>query len=783
MSEAAIGSARYVGTSVKRVEDARHLTGRARYVGDVSLPSMLHAAFLRSPYPHAVIGEIDARAAKALPGVLAVFTGADLAAQGVHPMQGPQVPDYERPVFPILATDRVRTVGDPIAIVVAESRYVAEDALALIEVDYDLLDPITTPSEALADGAPLIFEDIGTNVIHHDDVEFGDVDGAFAEADLVVRGTFSQQRLTHAPMETRGGVADYDAGRGELTYHASTHAPGLLRLFISGQLGHPSQRMRVLTPGDVGGSFGQKIACCREDVAVCAASRALRRPVKWIEDRAENLTIGGQAREETLDAAFAVRRDGTILGIDVTMTMDHGAYPAIPIPSAMISAPIKVNLPSSLRVHNYRWSHRTVATNKASYLAYRGPWAAETWVREAMIARIARQLELPVEDVYRRNVLAPHEQPATLVTGPTLEGVTTREALDRALEIVDLGAYRVEQELLRESGRFVGVGISMFIEAAPGPPNYGQFAGLGDRRDPALVRLEPDGRVTLATPQVPHGQGHETTLAQIVADEVGIAFEDVRVVHSDTSLTPFSLVGTSGSRAATMAGGSTLHGARALKSLIFDLAGDVLEVAAADLELVGGVVRPKGVPGKGLPLAEIGKLSYLAPRAGMEGGLEGRAAFATPRGGWVSAVHLCFVEVDVETGVVTIPRYLVVEDCGKMINPAIVEGQIRGGVAQGIGMALLEESVYDPDGYPLTTTFMDYVMPTAVEIPHIEIVHLESESLDEVGYRGVGEGGMIGAPAAVANAISDALAPFGATVDRLPLRPSRILELLDEAAR
>jgi len=778
-----VGPARYVGASVHRVEDARVLTGHGRYVDDVSLPGMLHAAFLRSPYPHAKIERIDVEAARALEGVVGVWTGADLAAAGVYPMQIPEPapPDYLRPVFPILATERVRMIGDPVALVVAESRYVAEDALQLIEVDYEPLAAVGSAEAGLAEGAPIVFEEIGTNLIHHDQAEYGDVDAAFAEADVVVRATWQQQRLTNTPMETRGGVADYDPGRDELTYYAATQGPQLVRMFVAGLIQHPVQQMRVLGPGDIGGSFGQKVGVTREEVAVCFASKALRRPVKWIEDRVENLTVGGQAREETAEAAFAVKKDGTILGLDVKLTMDHGAYPLLPISTAIFTTLIKVMLPSFLRTRNYRWASQTVVTNKAAYVPYRGPWAMETWVRESMLAKVARELGLPVEEVYRKNMIPLDEQPTTMATGPTLEGMTARDTLERALKLVDVPAFRAEQERLRGEGRYLGLGIGVFIEAAPGPPDFGEITGLGAPRDPARARLEPDGKVTVFTAQVPHGQGHETTLAQVAADELGVPFEHVRIVHSDTRDAPFTLIGTGGSRAATMGTGAALAASRALKGKILELGGQVLEAAPDDLELVDAVVRPKDAPDRGMPLAQLAQVAYFMPPEGMEGGLNANDAFPQPRGGWVAATHVCVVDVDVETGEVRIPRYLVVEDCGTMINPAIVDGQVRGGVAQGIGLALLEETVYDEDAQLLTSTFMDYVMPTAVEIPHIEIDHLESEPLAEVNSRGVGEGGAIGAPAAVANAISDALSPFGVAVDRLPASPARILELLGRA--
>jgi aerobic carbon-monoxide dehydrogenase large subunit len=783
MSATVGGAARYVGASVHRVEDARVLTGQGRYVDDVKLPGMTHAAFLRSPYAHATVNGIDTSAAKALPGVIAVYTQDDLAAGGVYPMAVPQgPPDYQLPSYTILVTDRVRLIGDPVALVIAESRYVAEDALQLIEVDYEPLDAVATKDQSLASDAPILFEQIGTNLMYHEDITVGDVKTAFAEADKVVKQTFVSPRMTNTPMEPRGGVCEYDAGRDELTYHVATQAPQLLRMFIAGHIQHSPTKMRVLGPGDIGGSFGQKVACFREDVAVCWAAKQLKRPVKWIEDRVENLSVGGQAREETISAAFAVKADGTITGIDVHIAMDHGAYPAVPFPAAVFTTLVRVMLPSFLRTANYRCETTIYLSNKGSYVPYRGPWAAETLVREQMINKIARELGLQVEDVYRANMITLEEQPSKMTTGPTLEGMTAAKVFERALELADVDAFRTEQAKARGEGRYLGLGISTFIEAAPGPADFGEITGLGAARDPAVARLEPDGKVTVITAQVPHGQGHETTLAQIAADELGVKFEDIRIEHSDTRTTPFTLVGTGGSRAATMGSGAALHASRALKGKILEIGSGLMEVAPDDLEIVESNVQAKGVPGKSMSLGEIAQVAYFMPPLGMEGGLEASDAFAVPRGGWVSSTHVCQVEVDIETGEVTIPRYLVVEDCGTMINPAIVDGQIRGGTAQGIGIALLEETVYSDEGQLLTSTFMDYVMPTAMEIPHIEIEHLEFEPIEEVNYRGVGEGGTIGAPAAVANAISDALAPFGVHADRLPLSPARVLDLIDAAA-
>jgi carbon-monoxide dehydrogenase large subunit len=773
MTDVAAPIGRLVGQSVKRVEDKRILTGRGHYVDDVVLPGMVHAAFVRSPLPHARIVSIDASRARALPGVVAVFTGDDVVEQAM--MVDAPIPGYQRATYYPLARDKVRLVGDPVAIVVAVNRYVAEDARDLLDVEYEPLPPVATMEQARTSDTH-VFDELGTNVIFEDRTEWGDPDAAFAGADRVVRETFTQQRFTNVPMETRGGVASYDPSVDELTYTASTQAPQALRMVIAGLLGLPAHRMRVLA-GDVGGAFGLKVAVYREDVAICFASKQLGRPVKWIEDRAENLTASGQAREETLEVAAAVRNDGTIVGLDVSMTMDGGAYPAIPIPLPLFTTVIKVMIPSGLRLQNYRFAATIVTTNKGSYVPYRGPWAVETWIREGIIDKVARELGLEAHDVRRRNLVPMAEQPTKNASNLTLEGVTTIETLDRATELFDVPAFRVEQERARAEGRYLGLGFATFIEPAPGPPDYSAAVGMSGK-EPAHARLEPDGHLTLFTSQAPHGQSHETTLAQVAADELGVPFDHVRVVHGDTRVIPFNFIGTGGSRAATMASGAAMHATRVVKEKVLELASSMLEISPSDLELVDGVVRPKGVPGKELPLAKIAAAAYFAPREGADVGLDGLSAFPEPRGGWSIATHACLVEIDAETGVIGIRRYLVVHDCGTMINPAVVEGQIRGGVAQGIGGALLEHTRYDEDGNLLTTTFMDYLVPTAMEIPEIEIEHIDSPPLAEVNFRGVGEGGAICAPAAVANAVSDALAPFGVSVNELPLTPTRVLELI-----
>ncbi|HEY2302473.1 MAG TPA: xanthine dehydrogenase family protein molybdopterin-binding subunit [Acidimicrobiales bacterium] len=770
---------RLVGARVRRVEDPRLLTGQGRYIDDVIYPGMLHVAFLRSVHPHARIVALDSSRATALSGVVAVLTGETMTElTNAFKQVGP--PALRTPSFYALAVDKVRFVGDPIAMVVAESRYLAEDGCDLIDVEYEPLDPVPSMARADAAGAPLVWEQLGDNCAYEDHWEYGDVDGAFASAFRVVRETFSQHRYANVPMEGRGAVAHYEAATGQLTYHAAHHAPHSLRLQLSRLLGQPEHRTTVLC-GDVGGAFGgQKSQAQREDVALAAAARLLGRPIKWIEDRNENLMAAGQAREEDLDVEMAVSEQGDILALKVHMTMDQGAYPGMPIPISMFPILVRLLMPNAYKIDNYVFSSKVLFTNKDKYQSYRGPWAAETWARERMLDLIARELGTDRVELRLRN-LHPDDHPAMMCTGIPLEGLHVRGALERARDLIGWDDFRLRQLRARDNGRYLGIGVAVFIENAPGPPEFAAKTGFDIPSERARARLEPDGFLVVFTGQAPHGQGHETTLAQVVADELGVAFESVRIVHGDTMSTPFNAIGTGGSRSATMGSGAALGATRAVKQQVKAITAKLLEADPEDIEIVDGMAGVRGVPSRALSLGDVAVAAYMRPSMlpdGMPPGIEAFYDFKTPAGGgWGQAVHACVVEVDVAVGQVHILRYLVVEDCGSMINPAIVEGQIRGGVAQGIGGVLYEHSAYGDDGQFLAGTFMDYLVPTSMEIPSIEIEHLHAAPTHEVNYRGVGEGGAIGAPPALTNAIEDALSPFGVRITEQYLPPSRILEL------
>jgi carbon-monoxide dehydrogenase large subunit len=769
---------RTIGTSIQRVEDERVLTGRGRYVDDVVLPGMLHAAFLRSPHAHARITRMDTSAASEMPGVVAVLTGADIQRLS-NPIAIQMLQGYRSPTFFGLATDTVRFVGDPVALVVAESRYLAEDACEAIEVEYDALQPVATIEHALDASRPAIFAEVGTNTLFEQSHTYGDVDAVFAGADRVFTEKFRQHRYANVPMETRGCVASYDPATRELVYHVATQSPHGVRFALSGLLNIPADRTRVVS-GDVGGAFGLKGFVFREDVAVAAASKHVGRPVKWIEDRNEHLMASAHAREEDLELTIAARNDGTLLGVKAKLVMNQGSYPLLPFPSALFTSIMRVMLPGPYRFQAYAFDTTVVASNKAPYVAYRAPWEIETFVRERMLDIVARELGMTAVEIRKKNMVTAAEQPVHMISGPTLERMSARQTLDRALELFDYSAFKDEQRDARERGQLRGLGIATFIEAAPGPRDMAQALGFGLGKERAHVRLEIDGHLTVITAQMPHGQGHETTLAQVASDEMGVPFDHVRVVYGDTRYTPFSLIGTGGSRSATMASGAVLYGTRTIKDGVLKIAAGMLEASMDDLQIDEAMISVKGAPQRALPLGQVAMMCYMAPDhlpAGSQPVTEVDHDFDGDEGGWAQATHACWVTVDRDTGQVKIDRYLVVEDCGTMINPAIVEGQVRGGVAQGIGGVLLEHSAYDEDGQFLAGTFMDYLLPTTTEVPRIEIDHLETPPISPVNFRGVGEGGALVAPAALTNAIEDALAPLGVKITEQYLPPSRILEL------
>jgi len=763
---------RYAGARVKRIEDARLLTGRGTYVDDISLPGMLHACFVRSQFPRAAIRSIVASAALGLPGVRAVLTAADLnpgVKEQWHTSMGAQSPETPRPP---LAEDEVRFVGDPVALVVADNRYLAEDAADVVEIDYEPRPPVVDYRHAEA-GSDLVHEAHGSNLVGELSLPPAPaLQEAFSSAAHVVSEMISQQRYTAVPMEARGLVVDPSGADGELTIYAATQVPHEIRLFCSRLLGIPEHRVRVIAR-DTGGGFGQKVMVQRDEMCLMLAAPLIGAPLKWVEDRRENLLAAGSSRHEHAAVSMAFPVDGAIEAFSIDFQQDCGAYPT-PWP-VMTAAAVGVIFPGPYRVPQAGFATKTFYTNTVGRTAYRGPWQFESLAREVMIDISARRMGIDAAELRRRNLLAADDLPYRNPNGMTYDSVTPLETFEATLAALDYDAFRAEQGRARQEGRYLGVGISSYVE--PTTPGHGYYG-----TEAATIRIEPSGRVNVYIGGGSSGNSLETTVVQLAADALGADIDDISTIQGDTAVTGFG-AGVAGSRSASMTAGAVRQTASILRERIAAIAAQKLEAAIEDIELGGSRASVRGTPTAGLSFAEVASVAYFEPSTlppDVPPGLEATARYAAGTGSiWVNATHVCTCEVDVMTGQVTLLRYVVGEDCGPMINPAVVEGQIAGGVVQGIGGVLFEELAYDDDGNPVTTTFMDYLLPTAPEIPEIEYVHVETPSPGPGGYKGVGEGGAIGAPPAVVNAVADALAPFGVTVNRLPLGPSQLLALLE----
>ena len=773
--------AKYFGAAVRRREDPRFLRGEARYVDDVTLPGMLHAAFLRSPHAHARIAAIRTGAARALPGVAAVLTFADLARwMKPLPLFGAVPPglaaairfDLRQAPQYALCRERAVYVGEIVAMVVAESPARAEDAVGAIEVDWEPLPPVVDMVAAAEPGGPLLHPAWGTNVGVGFTHAIGDVERAFAEADVVVRETLRTQRYVGMPVECRGVVAQWDRRDGTLTTWNSTQVSHFVQQGLTTALGLPPHKIRVVAP-DLGGGFGTKASGYAEDALIPIAAVALGRPVKWIETRCEHMSGAAHARHQVHAIELAARRDGTLLGLRDRIWLDLGAYNVwgIVLPYNTVA-----HLIGPHRIRNMRVDVQAVVTNKTPNAPYRGAGRPETvFAMDRAMDRLARELRLDPAELRRRNYIRADELPYDLGM-PYRDGnplvYDTGDfpaALEAALDAAGYDAFRREQETLRARGIHRGIGISGYVEGTA----IGPFEG-------ATVKLDLAGRVVVATGAVSSGQGHETSFAQVAADALGVPLDWVTVIGGDTATVPFG-VGTFASRSAVTAGNSIADACREVRGKLVRAAAALLEASPEDVEIEDGRVSVRGSPGSAVDLARV--VQAAIPTFARPGvappDFEASAYHHVPTVTYASAVHVARVEVDVDTGAVRLLRYVVAHDCGTVINPIIVEGQVHGGAAQGIGGALFEDMAYDEAGQLLTGSLMDYAVPRADDLPMIETVHLEFPSpRNPLGVKGLGEGGAISPPAAIANAIEDALAPFGVTITETPVTPARVRALL-----
>jgi carbon-monoxide dehydrogenase large subunit len=737
---------------------------------------MLEVAFVRSPYAHARMVAIRADAARAEEGVALVVTGDELgdAPELVTASSRPEAGTWRRPLLP---RDRVRYVGEPVAAVVASTRYLAEDACELVEVEYEPLDAVVDPEQALGRDAPLLHEGTDSNNFAHIEFEHGDVDGAFADAAHVVVKRFHFGRTHAAPLEGRGGIADWSR---DLTVWSSTQMPFLVRSMLAGLYGLPETRVRVLVPA-VGGGFGLKVHLYVEEAVLPLLSRLAGAPVKWAEDRYEHLAASGHSKEVVCELELALDEEGTFLAVRGRLVGDGGAHQGHPWTSLIDPLCAAAMLPGIYAIPAVRYEVDAPATNKCPSTAYRGVgWTSGHTAREALIDDAARLLGLDPLELRLRNCL-PDGEPAVSATGCRYDGGSYAQSIRRARELVDYEAFRERQLRLRTEGRYVGVGFSPFVEqggwAAEIATDMG-FPGAG-YLDSVAVTVEPDGSVTVSTGLQSNGQGHATVLAQLAADGLGVRPEDVRVVQGDTATTAYS-TGSWGSRTAVIAGGSVLRATADVRRKLLQIAANELEASESDLELEDATVTVRGSPNRSLTMAEVAAAAYRARApAGVDPSLTATRSYDPPAT-YSNACIACIVEVDADTGRVTIERIVAVEDCGTVLNPLLVDGQVAGAIAQGVGAVLYEGLPYGDDGQFLAGSLGEFLYPTAPELPDVEVDHLVTASpVTEGGIKGMGEGGLIGAPAAIVNAIADALSPFGVSFDQTPLRPCDILAAID----
>ena len=770
---------RVFGSGIKRREDPRLLTGTARYTADITLPGMAHAAILRSPHGHARIRGIDTSRAKGAPGVVAVFTGAD-TAPALQPIPCAWLlPNAELKIAPYraLASDIVRYVGDAVAVVVAETDYQAYDALDLIEVEYEPLPAAVDPEKATAQGAPQLHPEAPGNVAFHWTVAGGDVDAAFSSAPVVVRDRIVQQRLIPTAMETRGAVAQFTPATGELTLWNTTQNPHIVRFIMSLVTGVPEDRLRVVAP-EVGGGFGSKIPQIQGDFVTVFCSMKLGRPVKWIETRSENYQSTTHGRDHVQDVELAATNDGRILGLRCTVWAGMGAYlstaaPGIPtiLHGLMLSGPYQV---PAVKEDVYG-----VYTNTTPVEAYRGAGRPEaTFMLERMMDVLAHKLRMDPVEVRRRNLIPPFANGHDVITGLKYDSGNYQAALDKALAHAGYDKLRAEQTAARAKGRYMGIAVSTYVEICGlGPSQVAGAIGFqGGLWESAIVRFHPSGKVNVFIGASPHGQGEETTFAQVVADELGVAVNDVKIVHGDTDNTPMGW-GTYGSRTTAVGGAALAVATRKIKEKAKLLASHLLEAAVEDMDYADGKFFVKGFPERHKTIQDIALMANVAwnlPQ-GMEAGLEASSFYDPPNFTYPFGAHVAVVDVDPETGHVTLKRYVAVDDCGPQINPVIVEGQVHGGVVQGIGQALWEGAVYDGNGQLLTGSLADYAIPRADVLPDIEVLSTVTPSPHHpLGVKGIGEAGTIASTCTVYNAVIDALQPLGVETLQMPMTPERV---------
>ena len=782
-------ASRIFGSGIKRREDPRLLTGQARYTDDFVLPNMAHMAVVRSPYAHARIQGIRTKKAAAMEGVLGVFTGPDMKAAGFGPIPCAWVvpgSDTKTPPYPPLALDTVRYVGNAVAIVVAADRYLARDAADAVEVDYEPLPAVAHAAKAVGKGQPQLHADVPNNLCFRWTVNGGDVDAAFKSADVVVKERIVNQRLIPNAMEPRAALADYRSATSEVTLWVTSQNPHIVRFLLSLDTGIAEQKIRVIAP-EVGGGFGSKIPHYPEDAMVVFASKMCGCPVKWTETRSENYRGTIHGRDHIQDVELAAKKDGRIVGIRATVWANLGAY----LSTASTGIPTILHglmLSGVYDIPNIREVVHGVFTNTTPTDAYRGAGRPEaTFMIERLVDLLAQKLKMDPAELRKKNFIAPFTEGHTVATGITYDTGNYAGAFDKALKMADYSGLRKKQAEARKKGEYLGVGICTYAEICGlGPSQVAGAVGFGGGLwESAIVRFHPSGKVNVMVGISPHGQGEETTFAQIVASELGVAVDDVEITHGDTERTPMGW-GSYGSRSTPVGSGAVMGAIAKIKEKAKIVTAHLLEAAVEDIEYGDGKFFVKGSPGKFKTIQDVALMANVAwnyPK-GLEPGLEASAFFDPPNFVYPFGAHLAVVKVDGETGEVRLEKYVAVDDCGRVINPVIVAGQIHGGVVQGIGQALWEGAVYDDNGQLLTGSMMDYALPKADFFPELELGMTETPtSVNPLGVKGIGETGTIASTPAVYNAVLDALAPLGVAKIDMPLTPERVWRAIQSARR
>jgi aerobic carbon-monoxide dehydrogenase large subunit len=770
MSAVGVGAARLIGERVARKEDGRLLTGHGQFVDDVRVPGMLHCAFVRSPVARGRIVSLSVDEALSLPGVHGIYTQPDFALVPLKMMNFFFAP-LTSPLT-LLANGRVACVGEPIAMIVAESRAVAEDAAALVMVGIDEEDPVVTLEHARY--GPPVHPGFECNIAQ----EMGAADvsepvkAALGTAAHCVTQKIRHQRIAQSPMEPRGCLASPE-GADELTIHISCQSPHLVARYVSTALDLPQGSIRVIAK-DVGGAFGLKNFPWREEMAVVVAARLLGRPLKWIEDRLESLTASSHAREQEITLTVGFDAEGRLLAAHSDCHINNGAWPM----GEDCNIAVHMFMWPAYKMPAYSFHTRGWYTNTMGLGGYRGPWALESLVRETLLDKAARQIGIDPVEIRRRNLVTAVDQPMTTTMDITVTDITPAECLEKLLAHVDVQAFRREQAAAREEGRYLGLGFAAYIEPTAVAGIMTPLTG-----ETAKIRIEPTGKVTAELSTHSQGHGTATTMAQVIADRLGVSYDDVTVYEGDSSRGGYS-PGAAGSRQGVIGGGASWKAAELLADKVKRVAAHLYNASPEAITIANGMIHVQGAPEMSRPLREVAEIAYGEPfrlPEGVETGLEAQFRYQPPPMTFTSAAHACIVEVEADTGFVKILRWISSEDCGTIINPGVVEGQIAGGLAQAIGQVLLEEMPYDGRGNPLAATFKDYLLPAYTDVPDFEYLHANTPSQTIGGIRGVGEGGAIIGPPTLVNAIADALEPFGEVPLRLPLSPARILDIIDSA--